>query len=77
MRKHFKEQCFETIQGLEELHLEIEKRITSGSFAQVAELLELCQQAAIGIGNLIESSEGEGTEAVSQLEKYCDYTYTS
>lgn len=75
MRKHFKDQCFETIQGLEELHSEIEKGISTGSFAQVAELLELCQQAAIGIGNLIEKSEGEGTEAVSQLEKYCDYTY--
>jgi hypothetical protein len=25
MRKHFKDQCFETIQGLEELHSEIEK----------------------------------------------------
>jgi len=75
MRKYLKDQCFETIQGLEELHAEIEKGIQEKSYTQVAELLELCQQAAIGIGNLVEKSEGEDTEAVAQLEKYCDYTY--
>lgn len=38
------------------------------------ELLE-CQKRAICIGNKIEMSEGEGTQAVKQLEDYCEDVY--
>ena len=34
-----------------------------------------CQEEAIAFGNAIEEKKGEGTEAVSFLEKYCDALY--
>ena len=75
MRQYVKTKCFETISGLEELHSEIENAISSKRLSDAAELLELCQQAAISIGGAIDKAEGEGTAAVGFLEKYCDLTY--
>ena len=37
--------------------------------------LSNCQEEAIAFGNAIEEKKGEGTEAVSFLEKYCDALY--
>ncbi|NEX01860.1 hypothetical protein SAMN04487829_1467 [Pseudobutyrivibrio sp. NOR37] len=75
MRQYIKKKCYETIAGLDEIHSEIEKKYSNNQLQDILELLELCQQAAISIGNAIEKSEGEGTAAVSYLEKYCDLTY--
>lgn len=39
------------------------------------ELLPLCQQMAVEIGNTIEQWEGEGTKTVELLENYCEEVY--
>ena len=75
MRKHNKQQCAELIQTMEEAHAEILRLIESNDMVNASELLEECQQAAIAIGGIIEESDGEGTEAVSRLEGYCEYVY--
>ena len=75
MRKYNKNQCKELIRTLEEAHGEIAKYISKHEVDAAASLLEQCQQAAIAIGDIVESSEGEGTDAVSRLEAYCEHTY--
>lgn len=39
------------------------------------ELLPLCQEMAVQVGSVIEQWQGEGTKAVSLLEKYCEEIY--
>ncbi len=75
MRKKEKAQCLETIDVLEEAHAEIVNLIKKKQLNEASELLGQCQQGAIGIGNLIEESEGEGTEEVHELEHYCELVY--
>lgn len=68
MRKYEKKQCADLIKTLEEAHTEVTKLIEKKNIDGASELLEQCQQAAIAIGEIIERSEGEGTEAVRKLE---------
>ena len=75
MRTVLKTACLETVSILEEAHAEIEKCIRNGDSAQAAAFLEECQQGAIGIGNAIEESEGEGTAEVRELEAYCETVF--
>lgn len=46
-----------------------------GEAAERGELLQACQETAIALGTSIEESYGEGTEAVRQLEEYCELVY--
>ena len=39
------------------------------------ELLQECQETAIALGSSLEERYGEGTEAVRQLEEYCELVY--
>lgn len=75
MRKYQKTQCFETLKLLAEAHAEIIKCIERKQTGQALSLLEQCQQGAIGIGTMIDATEGEGTEAVRCLESYCELLY--
>lgn len=56
-------------------HEELAKRIEKKRTDEAAALLEQCQQGAIDIGMLIDSTEGEGTETVRYLEEYCEVLY--
>ena len=75
MRNFQKKQCLETIEVLSEAHGEIVKLIENKRVQGAAELMEQCQQGAIGIGTLVDSTEGEGTETVRCLEEYCEVLY--
>lgn len=75
MRKNNKNQCAELIRTLEEAHGEIAKYIEKRDIQTASALLGECQDAAVAIGGIIEDSEGEGTEAVSRLEEYCELVY--
>ncbi|MCR4643710.1 MAG: hypothetical protein K5697_17005 [Lachnospiraceae bacterium] len=75
MRKNNKLQCLELLHSLEEAGRELVKLIEGRRIEEALPLLEDCQQAAIGIGNSIEDSEGEGTKAVHFLEEYCEAIY--
>lgn len=77
MRKHYKEQCMETLRILTEAHSVAASAMERGNCMETAALLEECQQAAIAIGKLIEGKETEdaGTEAVHKLEEYCEGLY--
>lgn len=75
MRRYLKKQCLATIDVLCEAHTEIEKLISQGEMTTCIDLLGQCQQGAITVGDTIESSEGEGTDEVHQLETYCEMVY--
>lgn len=72
MRRYIKKQLLEIADTLSEANKILEKTLKSGTISELTNLLADEQDAAISIGNQIEASEGEGTEAVSLLEKYCE-----
>ena len=73
MRKRVKEQLTELLNTMLESCDEINNSVASGE--KPVTLLEDCQNAAIHVGESIEASEGEGTQAVSCLEKYCEVLF--
>lgn len=75
MRRHTKRRCAELIKTIEEAHAQIIKFIDANDAMHATALLGDCQDAAVAIGNLIESQEGERTEAVKLLEDYCETLY--
>lgn len=58
---------------ISELHVYIRKSADSGEVQN--ECFQNCQEAAVSIGNAIESKFGDKTEAVALLEKYCEKVY--
>lgn len=75
MRKFHKQQILEVIQSLHEIHGHCRDQLREKDYQTVQNLLTDCQDAAIQIGELIEQLEGEGTEAVTCLEQYCERLY--
>lgn len=75
MRKFHKQQILEVIQSLHEIHGHCTDLLSKKDYKAVRGLLTDCQDAAIQIGELIEQLEGEGTEAVTCLENYCERLY--
>lgn len=75
MKRHSKKQCLDITGSLQNVHVEISKIIGNNDAATACKLLEQCQNLAIKTGSIIETSEGEGTEAVACLENYCELLY--
>ena len=75
MRNYIKYDLLELVQTMKALCGEILQECARGNEEYLVELLEQGQQAAISMGETIEKFEGEGTEAVSALEVFCDYLY--
>ncbi|MDR3294335.1 MAG: hypothetical protein LBT26_00700 [Clostridiales Family XIII bacterium] len=72
MRKHQQAKILELLRTLGEAHGELRKQ--SAPEAAV-NLLAGCQEFARRIGEFIEETEGEGTQAVTLLEEYCELLY--
>ncbi len=75
MRKYHKTQCVDLLSSIEEAHEQVLKFIEKNQINDAVDLLQDCQQGAIQIGTTIDQLEGEGTEAVHILERYCESTY--
>lgn len=75
MRKFHQQQILEVSKSLHEIHEHCREQLLKKNYRTVQSLLVDCQDAAIQIGELIERLEGEGTEAVSCLEQYCERLY--
>lgn len=75
MRKHQKQQILEIIKNLHILHGVIRNRLMHKDYENAQALLVNCQEAAIGVGEVIEETEGDGTPAVFYLERYCEKVY--
>ncbi len=75
MRKTQIKQAIELVAQIEEAHSQIRKYIEQNNIQPAMELLCDCQNGAIAIGNLIESTQGERHCAVALLEHYCELAY--
>lgn len=75
MRKFQKQQIEDIIENLHTFHRETKNHLSKGAHPMVQDILSRCQELAIRIGESIEQTEGEGTEAVSYLEQYCERLY--
>lgn len=72
MRKKQKKQIIELLHTM----IDGEKEVLGlVSPQEKVALLEDCQNAAIQVGESIEKSEGEGTQAVAYLEEYCEVVF--
>ena len=72
MRLYIKEQLIMLLQTMQELHKEI---VVMNDGAQRINLLQDCQQAAIVVGETLESNVAGDSVIVSQLEKYCEMAF--
>lgn len=75
MRKKEKNQILEILQTLNEAHVVIRGYISNDDFLNAYALLAECQQTAVGIGEIIEDSEGEDCSSIRLLEDYCETLY--
>ena len=72
MRQYIKRQCLEILSLLDEAHAEVIISLINNKAEAALDILEQCQQGAISVGEMIDKSEGEGTEEVRSLERYCE-----
>ena len=75
MKKADKRQAEEIIDLLMQTHTTIKRTLDARNLAATLELLEQCQNCAIGLGEKIEAMEGEGFPTISLLENYCEVLY--
>jgi hypothetical protein len=75
MREFQKRQLLDIMTSLHTIHQESRHSLEQKAYQAVQTALSDCQEAAIQMGEAIEKIEGEGTEAVSWLERYCENVY--
>lgn len=75
MRKAQKKQAEDFVGLLEQAHGAIRKAIETDKSYIAMDLLEQCQDGAIGLGELVESSEGQDCRIIPLLEHYCEFVY--
>lgn len=75
MRNYQKQQLLEIMKSLHLLHQEMKERLERKEYPIIQTALSDCQEAAIQVGEAIEQMEGDGTEAVTHLEQYCEKVY--
>ena len=75
MRREQKRQVQEFVELLSQAHEEIKKEIERKDPAAAMGLLAQCQEGAIQMGSLIETTEGEGAPTIALLESYCELVY--
>ena len=73
--KSFREIVLETADTLIVSEKKIMQEFRKGKWENCLLLISSCQEEAIAFGHAIEEKKGEGTEAVSFLEKYCEALY--
>jgi len=75
MRRQEKKAILHLVSSFRGTHDELKKSISNNDISETQNILSICQDAAVHVGSSIEESEGEGTQAVLQLEKYCEIAY--
>ena len=73
--EYTKKQAANYLQMTSEAHDAIVLITAQGDIETSCNLLAACQESAVNIGELIEKTYGEGFEAVSILEEYCESVY--
>lgn len=75
MQRQKMKQVKELLRLLLQANEEIKKAIEKKQYDTALEILEQCQDGAIGLGTLIEEAEGEGFVTVVYIEEFCELVY--
>ncbi|NLM74452.1 MAG: hypothetical protein GX184_10550 [Clostridiaceae bacterium] len=75
MRRHQQKQLLELIKTIHEANGLIKKFIDDKDYESAIKLMIDCHESAVSMGTTIEKIEGEGTQTVTHLEKYCDILF--
>ena len=75
MRIVQKKQAEAFVKLLGQVHEEIKKAVEKKNTATALSLLADCQEGAISLGNLIETTEGENAPTIPLLESYCEILF--
>lgn len=75
MKKMHRQQAVEFVKLLEQAHSEIKNAIEKKDISAAQSLLADCQEGAVQLGTLIETTEGEGFVTISLLEAYCEVVF--
>lgn len=75
MSRRVRNHLFRSVETLAEGTSIIEGLLSEGRTKEIIVLLTDCQDLAIALGTRIETLQGTGTGAVSELEKYCELVY--
>ena len=75
MRKADKEQAAEFLKVLGSAHSGWKKLAEADRYDAACDMLYDCQQGAVRLGNMIESSEGEDFVIVRMIGNYCEWIY--
>ena len=70
-----KQQEFAMIERMHAIHGRLKAIADAKDNTDMTPFLQACQRAAVSIGNALEGRFGEGNEAVSCLEQYCEKVY--
>lgn len=71
MRKTQKNMVLDYVVTQNQAHVQIKAFVKEQNAAAAMELLELCQQDALGLGNLIEQTEGKHCSTLRLLDLFC------
>ena len=74
-KPRYRDGLMNPIKVLKRIHSQIESDFRDSDIGGGIELLQNCQDIAVSLGTLIEKRYGEGTEAVKNLETYCEEVY--
>lgn len=75
MHKAQKQAMLDYLKNFQNAHEEIQEAMHRKDYASARKMLAECQDFAISLGRIIESSEGEGHRTVSCLEEYCEMLF--
>lgn len=75
MLKYEKRKIDGLLELLKQAHEEIRRKIIAEEWDETLELLQLCQESMIKIGEVTEKSEGENHAVIRHMEVYCETVY--
>lgn len=75
MLKYQKKIIDNSIDLMEQAHSAIHIQIAENQTSETPELLQMCQECMIRIGEIIEKSEGEDCPCIHDMETYCEYVF--
>lgn len=75
MRRKYKDKIIDIIDTMFMAHDEVIKELHNKEYDKVLDILAVCQEGAIAIGNTVEEQHTEETDIINDLVEYCKVLY--
>lgn len=76
IRENVKKQVLEAVEVLAKIHTNIIRLVRANDIETVLQLLESCQNVAIGAGNAVENNFSNTDSLIKTFEEYCETVYS-